>query len=296
MGIKSKLKFDRKKSLTVESAIDIISQRYPDVKSLCLSQPVFIMSAGWRSGSTLLQRLLISSDQIIIWGEPYGHSGMINYLASSLKAITSDYPNDSWFIDQTLARDQPISSLSNQWIANLYPKIDYLIAVHVSFFINHFEAPAINHGILRWGIKEVRLTIDHAIYLNWLFPLAKFIFLYRNPYNCYASYKGFYWYNQYPDDPVCTPQRFGRHWKELVEGFIDGAHKVNSMILKYEDFYDENVDFDELETFLNLKLNKRVLANVLYSTKKNCLSEDEIRILSGIVNPIASYLGYSYLG
>jgi hypothetical protein len=164
MGLKSKLNFDKKKSLTIESALDILSKRYPDAKSLCCSDPVFVLSAGWRSGSTLLQRLLMSSNQIIIWGKPYGHSGMINYLASSLKAITNNYPDSSWFIDRLLDDDQSISSLSDKWIANLYPEIDHLIAAHVSFFTNHFEVPARNRGISRWGIKEVRLTIDHAIY------------------------------------------------------------------------------------------------------------------------------------
>lgn len=203
MGMKSTIKFNKRKLLTIEVAIDIISKKYPNVKSSCLSEPIFILSAGWRSGSTLLQRLLMSSNEIIIWGEPYGHSGVIDYLSSSLKAITNNYPDTSWFINEMLDDKQPVSSLSEKWIANLYPEIENLIAAHAAFFIQLFEIPVINRGVSRWGIKEVRLSIDHAIYLNWLFPRAKFIFLYRNPYHCYASYRGFYWYNQYPSDPIC---------------------------------------------------------------------------------------------
>ena len=30
--------------------------------------PLFILSAGWRSGSTLLQRLIISAKGVVIWG------------------------------------------------------------------------------------------------------------------------------------------------------------------------------------------------------------------------------------
>jgi len=56
MGIKSTLDFDKKKSLTVEADIDILSKRYPDTKSLCLSKPVFVMSVEWRSGSTFYMR------------------------------------------------------------------------------------------------------------------------------------------------------------------------------------------------------------------------------------------------
>lgn len=296
MEIRGELNFDRTNSLTVESAINSLSNKYPDLTSPSISEPVFVFSAGWRSGSTLVQRLLMSSDQILIWGEPYGRCGMINHLARSLTAITNDYPDPSWFIDKLLDADRPISSLSDKWVANLYPEIEHLLAAHLSFFVNHFEVPAASRGMSRWGIKEVRLTIDSAIYLKWLFPRAKFIFLYRNPYNCYSSYKGFYWYNQYPDDPISTPQRFGQHWKDLLEGFIAGASKVDSIFLKYEDLCEGNVDFAHLESFLGLKLNQQVLENILFSTKKDSLSQDEVRLLSSTVEPMAASLGYSYQG
>ena len=118
--------------------------------------------------------------------------------------------------------------------------------------------------------------------------------MYRNPYNSYASYRGKYWHIQYPEDPVCTPQRFGRHWRELLEGFIASSHKVNSIVLKYEDLCERNVDFDNLESFLGLKLNKKVLDKVIFSTKKQLSSEGEIRVLSSVIEPLASSLGYSY--
>lgn len=296
MGIKSTLKFNKSKALSIESGINNLTTRYPDLRSSCLSEPVFILSAGWRSGSTLLQRLLMSSEQIIIWGEPYGHSGMIDNLASSLKAITSDYPNSSWFINIMLDERKPLSTLSNEWIANLYPEVTALLNAHVAFFKQLFEAPAISRGVYRWGIKEVRLTIDHAIYLSWLFPKAKFLFLYRNPYDSYVSYRGFYWYKQYPNDPICTPQKFGNHWKELVEGFIKDFSKVNGLLLRYEDLCSEAFSLQELEDFLHLKLDSKTLGNVLYSTKTDVLSDQEVKVLAESVNPLAFHLGYEYRG
>ena len=34
--------------------------------------PVFLFSAGWRSGSTLLQRLITHGGEVMMWGEPFG--------------------------------------------------------------------------------------------------------------------------------------------------------------------------------------------------------------------------------
>jgi hypothetical protein len=39
-----------------------------------MDQPVFVLSAGGRTGSTLVQRLFISTKQILVWGE---HNGLL---------------------------------------------------------------------------------------------------------------------------------------------------------------------------------------------------------------------------
>ena len=56
-------------------------------------QPVFVFSAGWRSGSTLLQRMLMKhNEKLIMWGEPYHLCNIVNGLASQFRAFTSDWP------------------------------------------------------------------------------------------------------------------------------------------------------------------------------------------------------------
>ncbi|WP_293335475.1 sulfotransferase [Microcoleus sp. CAWBG58] len=291
MDFKIKHEEDLKKVPTIEAALKNFSVRWPNIKSNCDSSPVFIFSAGWRSGSTLLQRLVMSSGSIIVWGEPYGRAGLIDHLSSPLKSITDTYPAAEWFIDEVLSDSAPLSNLAGEWIANLYPDINYLLESHIAFLVNHFEKPAKARGILRWGLKEVRLTIDHAIYLKWLFPNAKFLFLYRNPYNAYASFQGFYWYKKWPNEPVYTPEQFGLHWKNLLQGYIADSHKVNGMLIKYEDLCNENFDFTELENYLELKLNKTTIEKVIYSTKRQALPE-ELRLLNSVVNPLARELGY----
>ena len=291
MDFEKRYEDDLKIVPTIAEALNIFAKRWPDVKSNCSSSPVFIFSAGWRSGSTLLQRLVMSSGSIIVWGEPYGRAGLIDHLSNPLKAITDTYPASEWFITQAFSDSTSVSKLAGEWIANLYPDIDCLLESHIAFLINFFEKPAKKRGILRWGLKEVRLTIDHAIYLKWLFPRAKFLFLYRNPYNAYASYQGFYWYKKWPNEPVYTPEQFGLHWKTLLQGYITDSHKVDGMLIKYEELCDKDFDFSNLENFLELKLNKSTLKKVINSTKR-LASPGEFKRLNSVVNPLATELGY----
>ena len=32
--------------------------------------PIFLLATGWRSGSTLLQRILVTDPHVLLWGEP----------------------------------------------------------------------------------------------------------------------------------------------------------------------------------------------------------------------------------
>ena len=53
--------------------IKVFQDRWPDVASSSEDAPIFILSAGWRSGSTLLQRML--TPECLIWGNPTGTPG-----------------------------------------------------------------------------------------------------------------------------------------------------------------------------------------------------------------------------
>ena len=54
------------------------------------AQPIFIFAAIWRSGSTLLQRLLCSDPSLILWGEPYTDTDLLPRLARGAKALLQE--------------------------------------------------------------------------------------------------------------------------------------------------------------------------------------------------------------
>ena len=202
----------------------------------CNDKPIFVLSAGWRSGSTLLQRMIMEHNPgIIMWGEPFDHSNIYDGMASQFRPFTSEWPFERFFLSTRNS-----ANLSNEWVANLYPDVDYLINGHRAFFEGVFGASARAMGRLNWGIKEVRLTVDHAKYFRALYPNCKIIFLYRNPHNSYLSYRRLdaAWFRSWPYSLVKTPLAFGRHWSQTTYGFIKEHREVNGFLIRYEDLND----------------------------------------------------------
>lgn len=235
--------------------LEAVNARRGDLVSEPTDEPLFILSAGWRSGSTLLQRLISSSSTYLLWGEPYAKSDIVMRLADSLRPISPRWPPDGYMANHASRGD-----LTDEWVANLYPSIEALVQSHRAFFRTLFGGNLTDGERPRWGFKEVRLSGDHALYLRFLFPKAKFIFLVRNPLDSYASYKVWRsWYKTWPDQQVRTPGAFARMWRDLTESFCSKCSSVDGLLLRYEDLTPGGSALPKLDAYLDARVNRNVL-------------------------------------
>jgi len=285
--------YKQQSAQSIGEAIATIQSRWPISVENDPEHPIFILASGWRSGSTLLQRIVNSDDTIMLWGEPFPDSNFVQNMASSLRPFQSAYPPDYSFIGSTNFTKNN-SPLSQRWTANLYPDFDYLLHAHRNFFLTLYGKPAQEQNCTRWGFKEVRLTLDHALYLKWLFPNAKFLLLYRNPYKAYQSC--YDWRNLYlhwPDEAVFSPETFGQCWVNQVSGFLNHYQKVDGYLVKYESLCNQEEPIENISKYLTAHLKEDILESRIGSSRnKKSPPSHLMHRLEQVVAPLAKPLGY----
>jgi hypothetical protein len=208
-------------------------------------EPVFICAVGWGSGSTLLQRILMTDSNLLIWGEPYGRMGLVSHLVEAISSVSESWPQSSWFKSSRVDAHE-------QWVANWYPDPAFLIRALRSLFIELFAAPAREKGAKRWGVKEVRWSANEARLLQELFPKSSFVVLVRDPAACYASAKSLTKFARH-DEPIRSTKEFADHWARV--GLSWQADSSPSRILiRYEDMIRPDFDFSRIAETLHLNL------------------------------------------
>jgi hypothetical protein len=178
---------------------------------------LFILSSG-RSGSTLLQRVLNTYDDVTIWGE---HAGFLAPTAEAYFRLIENPGSREFLFPGSAGR--PIENLAQlaerkdprQWQAwvNSFTPDDA-----ATFFRRHVESflklPLMDDGHV-WGFKEIRYGRGDRVieFLATLYPRAVFVFLGRHALSTLASqFKAFQ-----------RGGRLGRLWPR--RGLIDACRK-----------------------------------------------------------------------
>jgi len=164
--------------------------------------PVFVLAGGARTGSTLLQRMLISTGEIMIWGE---HGGLLLDGLQRMVAGMAQW-NEA---EGTRHLERFTSDGWNRWIPNVNPPHEAFVEGARAALMRSLAVPAAELGYPRWGFKEIRYTGGAVELLKMLFPNAAIIVLVRNPEAVLRSIKSTAFYEK---DYQSRPEVFLSRW------------------------------------------------------------------------------------
>lgn len=208
-----------------------------------MKPPIFILGAG-RSGTTLIQRVLNSYDDIMIWGE---HGGFLKDAAASFFTLLEDPGSRKFHFAEVTNELQPtLESLlqkkdPNVWQAwtNWFKESD-VHAIFRQHFESFFRHPAMADNFT-WGFKEIRYgTQDRVIeFLSRLYPDAVFVFISRNGYDTVASQLKTFWDAGRLRRALALRNvyRTGKKWSEQNRHLLEwhSSGKLRSFWVRYED-------------------------------------------------------------
>jgi hypothetical protein len=188
--------------------------------------PVFVLAGGARTGSTLLQRLLISTGEIMIWGEHGGFllaglqrmvSGMAKWIEREGRQHWEVFRKEGW----------------NNWIPNVTPPLEAFVAGARAALLRSLAVPAAQLGYPRWGFKEIRYTGAAITLLKRMFPDAVIIVLVRHPEAALRSIKTMAFYlRDYGGSPNVFLDRWALASSSLARCCAPGS---SVQLWRYED-------------------------------------------------------------
>lgn len=263
-----------------------------------MTQPVFVLSAGPRSGSTLLQRLITSSGDVLVWGES---NGSLNHILESFRLLNfALQPGDKGGANgaQHFKRFcENKEDRSTQWVASMNPPAAHILKTYRSMFDNLYGIPARSMNYGRWGVKEVRGTKFTIDLLRLIFPEAKFVFLVRNPFDSLRSIKQrkFLFANNW-GTPVTKNQLlyFASNWAQLSLAYYD---QQNCFKVRYEDLKQKDFDVTKLCEYLGIShVDFKLVGGKLVDWKAPepdlKLTEEEIQRVTPLLNDAMKLWGY----
>lgn len=255
--------------------------------------PILIASPVRRSGTTLLQRLLCSASNTLIYGETCANELFMgsNLLLNKQLLLQAGKSGHNRQLKAVLEGDV------NDWIPDLMPEIDGYLQVHQNAFlsiIKYFEDFAKSQGRPIWGVKLPEWNPANLVQLHKMFPASKILYLHRNLEDCVRSARSM--------DMVINEQeiyQFCQAWKQAGDyakhqlkgdgclhlNFEDLVEFPEKTIAKIERFTGaENIDRSVMQAKINTYLDDPKLDIKEVYLKPSFLTAAELEIISTFSN------------
>ncbi len=260
-------------------------------------QPVFIFSPAARCGITLLQRLLNSSGQIIIYGE---NSLLINILPHNIFAMNAGANQHQQ------AREKLLNGEYDFWSSAVWPDVPTwcgTVIKSVEMFLQMYQTESAKYGFDKWGIKNPVEDARTCAFYFQTFQKSKIIFIYRHIVDVIMSHKSRRWI---PNLKTCADITL--KWCRNVSYMLNGDVPDRVIVMKYEDMLANKDEYvEKLEKLIGISgidksiFNRKI--NTFHGDKQkghsptqyiepDSLNQEEIKVLQKLSDEFLKKCNY----
>lgn len=240
--------------------------------------PILVASPTTRSGTTLLQRLITSSQNSVCYGENTGRriQGLCEFSHKELLSIQSNKAH------QELEWREVKGGNVDFWMAGLDLPEDFASNAFVGalqFYVHQIEEATRSLGKDIWAIRVSQLSFTQIVQMSDLINDLKCVFIYRNVFDVIKSQKAAGWIS---DDAKLVEAC--NDWVANTE--VIATLKRNNFenlpamlqVIEYEDLI-KNLDdvIWKLEVFSGIKNIRREVAETRINTVETSANNEQER-------------------
>lgn len=224
----------------------------------CADSPVFIFAAGRGAGAA---ELIAAIEPVYCF---------VNDLMLPPRVIDE-------FARQFIAVGFAEPSANAPSAAQTGRDLDLVIAAQIRYFRDLGGGAARRAGNGRWGVVQFDLPGEYAVYLRFLFPACRIVFLDRDPADAYRAFLAAQPAIRQTRNDVEFAASFGAHCADLATGFQRWHDEVASLLIDFERLAAD--ELAELNEYLevNLRADRHFLARE---------SDDPIELSEKVVNAV----------
>jgi hypothetical protein len=208
-------------------------------------KPILITSPTIRCGTTLLQRLLCSSSNALIYGEEIGKDLELQLQIFVARKMVYSHSRQRF----ASSLDRVMQGDANDWIPDLMPDIDgYLEALRQGSFagLAYCKQHAENNDRQLWGFKQPGWQPHLIRMLFGAMPGTSLIYIFRDLADCVRSAKA---WGELHDE--AETQQFCAQWAGHMTFMQQWQHSNPVLMLSYEDLLREPMQaIERLRNFL----------------------------------------------
>lgn len=187
--------------------------------------PIFLLACSPRSGSTWLQRVLTSTNDVFVWGENTALCLSDMWTPNEETEVNKNNPFSMYAFQQ---------KRTNMWMAVVQPRRSSCWRATKMFIDNLYVEDTEFLGFDRWGMKQTTWNREGVDFLMSAYPQCKVIFLARKFEH---SFNSRFKHNTTVQSVSRAQDVFGfcNAWVTQSQIALSYEHHPNCRIVKYED-------------------------------------------------------------